>query len=52
MSPRLILRDLGTVKQRVEGLEEAGIKFSSLWVVCKSQQDFENFVSRWRQSRQ
>lgn len=48
MTPRVLCQKLETVKTRIEKLEAAGISYTSLWVVCRSQSEFDEFVDRWK----
>ncbi|KZS09212.1 transcription termination factor, mitochondrial isoform X2 [Daphnia magna] len=48
MTPRILCQKLDTVKDRIEILETTGIQYSSLWMVGRSQREFDDFVKRWK----
>ncbi|KAI9556856.1 hypothetical protein GHT06_016648 [Daphnia sinensis] len=48
MTPRILCQKLDTVKDRLEVLETNGIQYSSLWMIGRSQHDFDDFVKRWK----
>ncbi len=47
MTPRILCQKLDTVKDRLEKLEAQGIQYTSLWMVCRCQREFDEFIRRW-----
>lgn len=52
LNPRILMHSLQTTKKRMEQLHEIGCRPRSLIIVCKSQRQYDLFVTEWQEAKE